>query len=154
MQPQPQAQPQGKHAFTSDLTGQEFWLVVDKGYTPLGLVLGNCVYSMGSVRALFAGFKGAQGGEVAQYSRLMYDARELAIGRLQGEADRLGADGVIGVDLVIEYIHGGEWMEVTAVGTAVKYTGITNPSGRSQAQVVMDVSGGKSAAGLTPAGDD
>ena len=29
-----QPQPQGRHAFTSDLTGQEFWLVVDKGYTP------------------------------------------------------------------------------------------------------------------------
>jgi uncharacterized protein YbjQ (UPF0145 family) len=140
MHPQtpPQSQPQGRHAFTSDLTGQEFWLVVDKGYTPLGLVLGNCVYSMGSIRNLFAGFKGAQGGEAAQYSRLMYDARELAIGRMQGEADRLGADGVVGVDLTIEYIHGGEWMEVTAVGTAVKYTGIPNPPGHSQAQVVLD----------------
>ena len=147
MQPQPvpppQPQPQGRHAFTSDLTGQEFWLVIDKGYTPLGLVLGNCVYSMGSLRSMFAGFKGAQGGEVTAYSRLMYDARELALGRMQGEADRLGADGVVGVDLIIEYIHGGEWMEITAVGTAIKYTGITNPSGRSQAQVVMDVNRGK-----------
>ena len=36
-------------AFTSDLSGQEFWLVVDKGYIPLGLVLGNSVYSMGAL---------------------------------------------------------------------------------------------------------
>ena len=49
MQPQPQRQPQPVHPFTSDLSGQEFWLVLDKGYTPLGLVLGNYVYSMGAM---------------------------------------------------------------------------------------------------------
>ncbi|TMC15848.1 MAG: heavy metal-binding domain-containing protein [Chloroflexi bacterium] len=53
----------------------------------------------------------------------MYQARELALGRLQFEADQLGADGVIGVDIKVEYLHNGEWMEVTAVGTAVRYVG-------------------------------
>jgi hypothetical protein len=37
-------------AFTSDLSGQEFWLVVDKGFQPMGMVVGNCVYSMGAIR--------------------------------------------------------------------------------------------------------
>jgi uncharacterized protein YbjQ (UPF0145 family) len=134
---QPQRQP-AHHAFTSDLTGQEFWLVVDKGYTPLGLVLGNCVYSMGAAGGFLAGLKGVVGGEVQQYSKLMYDARELALQRMQAEADRLGADGVIGVDLKIEYMRGGEWMEITAVGTAVKYTG-PNPAGHNQASVVLDL---------------
>jgi uncharacterized protein YbjQ (UPF0145 family) len=110
-------------AFTSDLSGQEFWLVVDTGYTPLGLVLGNCVYSMGAVGGFLAGLKGIIRGEVEQYSRLMYEARELALSRMQAEADALGADGVVAVKLNIEYMHGNEWMEVTAVGTAVKYTG-------------------------------
>ena len=50
-------QPQPVHPFTSDLTGQEFWLVIDKGYTPLGLVLGNCVYSMGAMGGFLAGIK-------------------------------------------------------------------------------------------------
>jgi hypothetical protein len=27
-----------RHAFASDLSGQEFWLVVDKGYIPVGMV--------------------------------------------------------------------------------------------------------------------
>jgi len=132
-------QPQPSHPFTSDLTGQEFWLVIDKGYTPLGLVLGNCVYSMGAMGGFLAGIKGATGGEVGQYSKLMYDARELALQRMQAEAARLGADGVIGVDLKIEYMHGGEWMEITAVGTAVKYTGVSNPATHNQAKVVLDV---------------
>jgi uncharacterized protein YbjQ (UPF0145 family) len=136
---QPQSQPQPAHPFTSDLTGQEFWLVIDKGYSPLGLVLGNCVYSMGTVGGFIAGLKGVAGGEVGQFSKLMYDARELALARMQAEATRLGADGVIGVDLKIEYLHGNEWMEFTAVGTAVKYTGVRDAAQHNQARVVLDV---------------
>jgi hypothetical protein len=30
---------------------------------------------------------------------------------------------VIGVDIKVEYLHNGEWMEVTAVGTAIRYVG-------------------------------
>jgi uncharacterized protein YbjQ (UPF0145 family) len=126
--------PSGR-AFTSDLSGQEFWLVVDKGYQPLGLVLGNCVYSMGAVGGFLAGLKGIIRGEVEQYSRLMYEARELALSRMQAEAEALGADGVVAVKLNIEYMHSNEWMEVTAIGTAVKYTG--NAEG-SRGQVVVN----------------
>jgi uncharacterized protein YbjQ (UPF0145 family) len=131
-------------AFTSDLTGQEFWLVVDKGYIPLGMVLGNCVYAMGAFRGWLANLKGAFRGEVNDVSRLMYDARELALARMQAEADALGADGVVGVDLRIEYLHEGEWMEVTAIGTAIKYVGQTAGAGGNRAQVVLDVSEGTS----------
>ena len=130
-----------RQAFASDLSGQEFWLVVDKGYVPVGLVLGNCVYSMGAFRGWLAQIKGAFRGEVADVTRLMYEARELAISRMQAEADALGADGIIGTNLKIEYIHGGEWMEVTAIGTAIKYVGV-RPGERGNAQVVLDVSEG------------
>src|SRR5438067_8652082 len=122
-------------AFTSDLSGQEFWLVVDKGFEPLGMVLGNCVYSMGAVGGFLAGLKGIVRGEVEQYSRLMYEAREIALSRMQSEADALGADGVVAVKLNIDYMHNNEWMEVTAVGTAVKYVG--NAEG-SRGQVVVN----------------
>src|SRR5437868_8577859 len=87
----------GGRAFTSDLSGQEFWLVVDKGYTPLGLVLGNSVYSMGAVGGFLSGLRGQFRGEVTEVTRLMYDARELALHRMRAEAESLGADGVIGV---------------------------------------------------------
>jgi uncharacterized protein YbjQ (UPF0145 family) len=130
----------GNRAFTSDLSGQEFWLVVDKGYLPVGLVLGNCVYSMGAFRGWLANVKGAFRGEVGDVTRLMYDARELALSRMQAEADALGADGIIGVDLRIDYMHEGEWMEVTAVGTAIKYVG-PQAGDRGSAQVVLDVGG-------------
>lgn len=110
-------------AFTSDLTGQEFWLVIDKGFAPLGLVVGNCIYSMGAMRNWLAGIKGHFQGELKEYSQVMYQARELALARMQYEADQLQADGVIGVDIKIEYLHSGEWMEVTAVGTAIRWVG-------------------------------
>src|SRR5438067_12710655 len=123
-------------AFTSDLSGQEFWLVVDKGFEPLGMVLGNCVYSSGAIGGFLAGLKGIVRGEVEQYSRLMYEAREIALTRMQAEADALGADGVVGVDLKIEYLHSGEWMEVTAIGTAIRKIPIPQ---ESKAQVVVNV---------------
>ena len=92
---------------------------------------------MGAFRGWLANLKGAFRGEVQDVSRLMYDARELALARMQAEADALGEDGVIGVDLRIDYLHGGEWMEVTAIGTAVRFVGL--PQGGSRAQVVLDV---------------
>lgn len=126
-------------AFTSDLSGQEFWLVRDKGYMPLGLVLGNCVYSMGLVGNFLGNLRGnLMQGEVDQYSKLMYDARELALHRMQSEADALNADGVVGVKLTINYMNNNEWMEVTAIGTAVKYTGHDEGEG-SRGQVVVNV---------------
>jgi uncharacterized protein YbjQ (UPF0145 family) len=126
-------------AFTSDLSGQEFWLVIDKGYQPLGMVLGNCVYSMGLAGNFLGTLKGnLVQGEVQQYSQLMYDARELALQRMQAEADELKADGVIGVDLTIRYMNNNEWMEVTAVGTAVRYVGHRDGE-ESKGQVVINV---------------
>jgi len=110
-------------AFTSDLSGQEFWLVVDKGFQPMGLVIGNCIYSMGAVRNWLVGIKSNFQGELKEYSELMYQARELALSRMQFEADQLGADGVIGVDIKVEFLHNAEWMEVTAIGTAIRWVG-------------------------------
>jgi len=78
-------------AFTSDLSGQEFWLVVDKGFQPMGLVVGNCIYSMGAVRNWLVGIKSNFQGELREYTELMYQARELALSRMQFEADQLGA---------------------------------------------------------------
>lgn len=105
-------------AFTSDLSGQEFWLVVDKGYVPVGLVLGNSVFSMGIGGGIATAFRGLARGELKELTQLMYDARGLALARMKQEADQLGADGIIGVDIQIN--HHGDVMEVTAVGTAVK----------------------------------
>jgi len=101
--------------------------LLSAGYGPVGLVMGNCIYSMGAIRNWLVGIKGNFQGELREYSQLMYQARELALSRMQFEADQLGADGVIGVDIKVEFMHNNEWMEVTAIGTAVRYVGTGQP---------------------------
>ena len=55
-------------------------------------------------------------------SQAMYHARELAMTRMEEEADQLGADGVVGVRLDIgRYEWGADMAEFIAIGTAVKH---------------------------------
>lgn len=126
-------------AFTSDLSTSDFWLLKNMGYEPVALVLGNTVYSMGFVGGLMGSLKGMTKGEIPQYTELMYNAREMALGRMRQEAEKLGADGVVGVKLNISYMRNGEEMEIVAIGTAVKYTG--NKSGSIDPTIVMGLKG-------------
>lgn len=123
------------NVFTSDLSTSDFWLLMDKGWMPLGLVLGNSVYSMGVVGGLGSAMKGMSKGEVPQITELMYNARELALGRMKDEAAKLGADGVVEVKLSV--IPMGSWMEVTAIGTAVKYVGTKGGSSSNKPTIVL-----------------
>jgi uncharacterized protein YbjQ (UPF0145 family) len=124
-----------KGAALSDLSGDAFWLVIDKGYEPMGLVLGNSVFSMGVTGGLATALRGLARGELVEYTELMYDARRLALARMKAEADALGADIVVGVKIAIT--HHGDVMEVMAVGTAVKK--VSEP--QNKAQVVVPVRG-------------
>src|ERR1700733_1287447 len=55
-------------------------------------------------------------------SGAMYHARELAMTRMEEEADDLGADGVVGVRLDIgRYDRGEHLAEFIAIGTAVRH---------------------------------
>ena len=80
--------------FQSDLSGQEFWMLIKAGYRPVGFVMGNCVYYVppNLLRA-----PATQSCELSSYTHALYDARELAIERLQAEAEALGATGVVDV---------------------------------------------------------
>lgn len=132
-----------KLPFTSELSAQEFWLTLDKGYRPVGLVLGNCVYSLGILRSMIGGWKARFRGDVQEFSQLLYDARKIAIERMQHEAALLEADGIIGVKIRIRELQEvlgteGEYIEVTAVGTAVKYDPNLAAEG-SKLQVVLPV---------------
>ena len=106
--------------FTSDLSGQDFFLLRTMGYRPLGLVMGSCVYHVA-----YQGFRQAwrtayQNMEMPNFTQALYDARELAMERMQHEAMRLGAEGIVGVS-VKEQSHGWEShvIEYFSVGTAV-----------------------------------
>jgi uncharacterized protein YbjQ (UPF0145 family) len=100
--------------FTSDLSGQDFWTILNSGYRPLGFVMGNCVFYVGPP------VQQAYNGELAGPTQALYDSRELAMERMQFEAESLRAEGIVGVT-VDESNHtwGPTVLEFSAVGTAV-----------------------------------
>ncbi len=105
--------------FTSDLSVNEFLLVKQSGFEPLGLVLGSSIYHIGFQQAMWN-----QSQEMGVLTQAMYHARELAMTRMEEEADALGADGIVGVRLDIgRYEWGADLAEFIAVGTAVKHAG-------------------------------
>jgi uncharacterized protein YbjQ (UPF0145 family) len=109
--------------FTSDLSGQDFWTLLRAGYKPLSLVMGNCVYHVAHqsfrqyVRTV------GQNCEMPNFTQALYDARELAMERMQIEAHSVRAEGIVGVNLH-EKSHGwgSHVIEFFAVGTAVAPT--------------------------------
>jgi uncharacterized protein YbjQ (UPF0145 family) len=106
----------GPPLFTSDLSVSEFVLLEQMGWRPLGLVLGSSIYHVGIQYGNFY-----QNQELQYLSAAMYEARELAMSRMEEEADVLGADGVVGVRLEVGgYVWAENALEFTAVGTAVK----------------------------------
>ena len=65
--------------------------------------------------------KWGQSQELTKLTEAMYNARELAMTRMEEEAAELGADGVVGVRLDVNYYEWGkDAAEFIAVGTAVK----------------------------------
>lgn len=103
--------------FTSDLSVNEYLCVEKAGFSPVGLVVGSSIYHVGYQ---FAGLRQSQ--ELDVLSQAMYNARELAMTRMEEEADQLGADGVVGVRLDIgRYEWGADMAEFIAVGTAIKH---------------------------------
>src|SRR5947199_7148232 len=106
-----------KSLFTSDLSINEFLLVREAGFDPVGLVIGSSIYHIGYQMANWN-----QNQEMTVLTQAMYHARELAMTRMEEEADHLGADGIVGVRLDIgRYEWGADLAEFIAVGTAVKH---------------------------------
>ena len=110
--------------FTSDLSGQDFWSLIQTGHRPVGLVMGSCVYHVGHRNPGAAAAQAGRSVELRNYTQALYAARELAMTRMEEEADQLGADGIVGVRLTIgRYDWGADLAEFIAVGTAVKHAG-------------------------------
>src|SRR4051812_46725648 len=106
--------------FTSDLSGQDFWTLLRAGYRPVGLVMGTCVYHV-AFRGIGQFFRQmGQNAEMENYTQALYDARELAMERMQYEAGQVGAEGIVAVQLH-EKSHGwgSHVIEFFAIGTAI-----------------------------------
>lgn len=109
--------------FTSDLSGQDFWTLLQAGYRPLSMVMGSCVYHVAH-QGMFQAMRNiGQNVEMVNFTQALYDARELAMERMQKEAHDERAEGIVGVQLN-ENSHGwgSHVIEFFAVGTAVTPT--------------------------------
>ncbi len=107
--------------FTSDLSGQDFWTLLQAGYAPVGMTMGTCVYHVAHQSLLQALGNTGQNVEIPQFTQALYDARELAVSRMQAEAEQLGAEGIVGVQLLsLGHRWGGHTTEFFAIGTAVR----------------------------------
>jgi uncharacterized protein YbjQ (UPF0145 family) len=107
--------------FSSDLSGKDFYLLRRAGYHPSGMVMGVCVYhvarqSLGRALSMSTSYQ-----ELTIPTEALYEARELAMERLQGEAEGLKAHGVVGVTTTERnHAWGSQTIEFSALGTAVR----------------------------------
>jgi uncharacterized protein YbjQ (UPF0145 family) len=86
----------------------------------LGLVSGEAILGANIFRDLFAGIRDIVGGRSAAYERELRRAKDLAIQEMLKQAEGMGANAVIGVDLDYETIEAsGSMLMVSASGTAV-----------------------------------
>lgn len=105
--------PLGAHPFLSDLSGQEFWTLLQAGYYPAGIVVGYCSYyvSLGSnyTNQLKSWFGGGQfNQEITPFSQGVSQARHIAMSRASDMARRFQSVGIVGMHIenqreVIEY---------------------------------------------------
>ena len=83
-----------------------------------GIVTGEAILGANIFRDFFAGITDIVGGRSAAYEKELAKARKIALQEAQEEAQRLGADAVVGIDLDYEVIRDGMLM-VSVSGTAV-----------------------------------
>jgi len=129
--------------FTSDLSVNEFVLARDAGCTPIAQLMGSSIYHIGQI----PDYKGKT-AELTVISDGHRTSRRRALSRLYTEAQLVGADAVIGVQLRDRMItmgargkggdDGGEVTEFTVVGTAIRAPFLTHRPGEP---IVTDLSG-------------
>lgn len=88
----------------------------------LGVVTGEAIMGTNVFRDLFAGVRDIVGGRSSAYEKEVKKAKDLALEQMIEEAEGLGADAILGVDLDYEVIGGDKKTLLMAIanGTAVK----------------------------------
>ena len=87
----------------------------------LGLVAGQAVYGVNAMRDFFAGITDIVGGRAGGYESVLMDGATAAIKDMEGYADELGANAIIGVSIDYETMGKDNTMLMVSVtGTAVR----------------------------------
>ncbi|MBU8880045.1 YbjQ family protein [Bacillus sp. FJAT-29790] len=83
-----------------------------------GFVKGCCIQSKHIGKDIMAGLKTIVGGEISEYTEMMDEARQKAIGRMVDDAKRQGANAIVGMRLQSSAVMQNA-SEIIAYGTAV-----------------------------------
>ena len=83
----------------------------------LGEVMGLTVRSTNIGGSLVAGFRSLGGGEITEYTKIMYESRAEVMHRMVVEAEQRGANAILAMRFDTDSI--GQFSEVCAYGTAV-----------------------------------
>lgn len=86
-----------------------------------GIVTGETIIGANFVRDFFAGIRDIIGGRSGSYEKVLREVKDTAIDEMAQEAERLGANAVIGVSIDYETVgNNGSMLMVTCSGTAVE----------------------------------
>ena len=83
----------------------------------LGVVTGEAILGANIVKDFFAGIRDIVGGRSAAYEKELQKARVIAFEEMDEQANNLGANTIVGIDLDYEEVR--NMLMVTISGTAV-----------------------------------
>lgn len=85
-----------------------------------GIASGEAILGANIFRDLFAGIRDIVGGRSAAYEKELRKAKDIALAEMTTQAESLGANAVLAVDLDYETLGEGGMLMVSASGTAVR----------------------------------
>lgn len=87
----------------------------------LGVVTGETIIGANVFRDFLAGVRDFFGGRSASYEAVLREAKDTALEEMARQAEALGANAVVGIDLDYETVGGsGSMLMVTCSGTVVR----------------------------------
>ncbi len=92
---------------------------LEQKYKVLGLVKGSTIRTKHLGKDILSVLKALMGGELREYTEMIMEARQQAQNRMVSEAEKLGANAIVGVRFGTSQVLQGA-AEIVAYGTAVK----------------------------------
>ena len=85
-----------------------------------GVVTGETIIGANALRDFAAGLRDFFGGRTASYEKVLLKARETSLSEMQEQAEEMGANAIVGIDIDYETIgNSGSMLMVAISGTAV-----------------------------------
>lgn len=90
--------------------------------TYYGVITGETIIGANVFRDFMASIRDFFGGRSGAYEDVLRQAKNTALAEMEREAERMGANAVVGIDLDYETVgQSGSMLMVTCSGTAVRF---------------------------------